>query len=334
MSEASIVQSIETFECASVLLVGFNRPDFMASQIAAIRSAAPKKLYIAVDGPRPGRDGEVELCCRVQECVSLVDWSCDIKTLFRDKNLGCKLSISSAITWFFEHEEEGIILEDDCAPTLDFFRFATAMLKKYRNDERVGAINGFNFFNLQSDTRVSYHFSRHMDVWGWASWRRVWEKYDVENYLHSTRFEKAISSSKMTRYYKKVFFEYIKRLENGLSTWDVQLSLLFLAEGYLSVVPKERLISNTGLSDNRATHTSNYVYWADKWIKTGKADNPIVDAVEITPDEKADYIREKMEGAFLPRVFTYIGSKMPCLIKAITLIGKILEKCCPILFRL
>lgn len=334
MSEAFIVQSIEPFECASVLLVGFNRPDFMASQIAAIRGAAPKKLYIAVDGPRPDRDGEVELCRQVQECVALVDWPCEVKTLFREKNLGCKLSISGAITWFFEHETEGIILEDDCAPALDFFRFASAMLRKYRDDERVGAINGFNFFNLQTDTEVSYHFSRHMDVWGWASWRRVWRKYDVENYRDSERLERAILSSKMTRYYKKIFIDYLTRLKAGLSTWDVQLSLLFMEEGYLSVVPKERLISNTGLSDERATHTANYVYWSDRWTKVGKMDIPIVEPISVCPDEKADYLRERMEGAFLPRVLTYIGSKIHFLGKTMSVIGKILEKWCPFLFRL
>jgi hypothetical protein len=305
----------------------------MASQIAAIRSAAPKKLYIAVDGPRCERKEEVELCRRVQECVTLVDWPCEVKTLFREKNLGCKLSISGAITWFFEHETEGIILEDDCAPTLDFFHFASAMLRKYRDDERVGAINGFNFFNLQTDTKVSYHFSRHMDVWGWASWRRVWDKYDVENYRDSERLERVILSSKMTRYYKKIFIDYLTGLKAGLSTWDVQLSLLFMEQGYLSVVPKERLISNMGLSDKRATHTANYVYWSDQWTRVGKMDIPVIDPISVVPDEKADYHRERMEGAFLPRVLTYIGSKIRFLSKAMSVMGRILERWCPFLFR-
>ena len=52
---------------------------------------------------------------------SNVDWDCEVKTLFRDKNLGCKYAVSSAIDWFFENEEMGIILEDDCLPSQSFF---------------------------------------------------------------------------------------------------------------------------------------------------------------------------------------------------------------------
>lgn len=334
MSDSRNEYNILPFECASVLVIGFNRPDFMAAQISAIRKAEPRRLYIAVDGPRAHCEGEAEMCRQVRECVKLVDWPCAVKTLFRERNLGCKLSISEAVTWFFENEEEGIILEDDCAPTLDFFRFATVMLNKYRYDERIGAVNGFNFFNLQTDKSVSYHFSRHMDVWGWASWRRVWNKYDVENYRNSARFSEVILKSKMTHYYKRVFLEYLKRLDAGLSTWDVQLSLLFLSEGYLSVVPKVRLTSNMGLSDKRATHTSNYVYWNEMWSAVGKMEFALIDPNVVNPDEKADLLREKMEGAFLPRLLTYVGSSAPCICKMVSRTGGFLEKCFPFLFRI
>ena len=46
--------------------------------------------------------------------ITNVDWDCDVKKLYRQKNLGCKIAMSNAITWFFENVEEGIILEDDC----------------------------------------------------------------------------------------------------------------------------------------------------------------------------------------------------------------------------
>ena len=167
------------FNCAPILLMGFNRPDYMSAQIAAIRSAHPQRVYVAVDGPRERIVDEAEKCHAVQHCVELVDWPCEVKTLFREKNLGCKYAVSGAITWFFENEEMGIVLEDDCRPTLDFLRFATEMLERYKEDARIGAVCGFNHFNLQSERGPSYHFSRHMDVWGWASWRRVWNDYDV-----------------------------------------------------------------------------------------------------------------------------------------------------------
>ena len=137
--------------CVPILLIGFNRPDFMAAQIAAVRAARPARLYVAVDGPRPDRSGEAENCRAVRECVKLVDWPCEVKTLFREKNLGCKMGVSGAITWFFDQEEEGIVLEDDCRPSEDFLRFASEMLVRYREDGRVGLVAGFNAFDLQSD---------------------------------------------------------------------------------------------------------------------------------------------------------------------------------------
>ena len=320
--------------CAPILLLGFNRPDFMAAQIAAIKKARPRQLYIAVDGPRAEKPDETELCRKVQDCTTLIDWPCELKTLFREKNLGCKYGVSSAITWFFENEPEGIVLEDDCRPTLDFLRFATEMLERYRDDKRIGAVCGFNFFNLQSDQSVSYHFSRHMDVWGWASWRRVWKEYSVNMTSLDRTPREIVEASIMTPYMKRVYDGYVRDLERGLSTWDVQLSILFLDKGWLSVVPKMRLIANCGVADERATHTGGYVYWGKDWGLTGSLQYPFVHPSDISCDHRADFLREKIEGASVPRALTFVGSKFHFFRHALTVIGKCAERICPILFRI
>ena len=322
------------FACAPILLIGFNRPDYMAAQIEALRPAKPVKLYVAVDGPRAEIPDEIEQCRQVRECISRIDWPCELKTLFRDKNLGCKLGVSDAITWFFKNESEGMVLEDDCRPTLDFLRFATAMLERYRDDERIGAICGFNFFNLQSDSTVSYHFSAHMDVWGWASWRRVWENYDVDIANDEAKISALIDSTNATGYYKKFYKTIASAICNGLSTWDMQFSLLFMQKDYMSVVPKVRLVANVGLSDSRATHTGGYVYWALRWSQSGSLDFPLLHPQYVCRDEKADYLRERMEGAILPRGLTWLGSKCPRLCGFLSAVGVVLEKVAPFLFRL
>lgn len=321
------------FKCAPVLLVGFNRPDFMASQISAIRKAAPGKLYIAVDGPRDDRPGETEKCLEVQACVKAIDWPCVVKTLFRKTNLGCKYAVSGAITWFFEHEEAGIVLEDDCRPTVDFLRFASEMLVRYKDDGRIGAVNGFNCFNLQSDEKASYHFSSHMDVWGWASWRRVWKDYDVEVARNRESLADVIRRSSMTGYSKRVYLGFLQSLKEGLSTWDVQMTLLFLAKGYLSVVPKVRLVANAGVADPRATHTGGYVYWGKYWSRAGTLDFPLVPPAFVECDYKADRLRERIEGAILPRGLTWLGAKAPCFCGVLSVMGGFLEKTLPFFFR-
>ena len=112
----------------AVLFLVFNRPDTTKEVFEKIRQAKPQRLYVAGDGPREGREGEIEKVTKAREIASKVDWPCEVKTLFREKNLGCKKGVSSAITWFFEQEEQGIILEDDCVPNLDFFTFCENLL--------------------------------------------------------------------------------------------------------------------------------------------------------------------------------------------------------------
>ena len=308
------------FVCAPVLLVGFNRPDFMMAQIAAVRPARPSRLYVAVDGPRADRPCEPDLCRQVRDCIKLVDWPCEVKTLFREKNLGCKYAVSGAITWFFENEEEGIVLEDDCRPTIDFLRFASEMLGHYRDDGRIGAVCGFNFFNLQSDKSTSYHFSRHMDVWGWASWRRVWKDYDVDVTKNGAKISGMIDGLDATPYYKKFYKSLVRDVENGLSTWDIQFSILFMEKGYLSIVPRERLVANAGLADDRATHTGGYVYWAKEWGRVGRMDFPLLHPSEVLCDRKSDYQRERMEGALVPRGLTWLGAKFTILRRPLSII--------------
>ncbi len=115
----------------AVLFLVFNRPDTTAQVFDAIRKARPPRLYVAADGPRANREGEAEKVAKVREIATAVDWPCEVRTLFRDANLGCKRAVSGALDWFFGEEEAGMVLEDDCLPHPDFFRFCDALLERY-----------------------------------------------------------------------------------------------------------------------------------------------------------------------------------------------------------
>ena len=147
-----------------ILFLVFNRPDTTQIVFQAIRKIKPTKLYVACDGPRQDLKSEIEQVALVQKIVSSVDWECDLKTLFRRTNLGCKYAVSSAISWFFDSESEGIILEDDCLPSTSFFYFCQDMLQKFRYDKNVMAITGTNItsgFKFESD----YFFSKYSLMW-------------------------------------------------------------------------------------------------------------------------------------------------------------------------
>jgi hypothetical protein len=130
---------------APVLLLIFRRPDTTARVFEAIRAAKPTRLFVSADGPRGGRPEETERCRMARDLATAVDWDCELRTNFRADNAGCKLAVSGGIRWFFDHVDEGIILEDDCLPSQSFFCFCQELLHRYRDDERVMQISGANF---------------------------------------------------------------------------------------------------------------------------------------------------------------------------------------------
>jgi hypothetical protein len=180
-----------------------------------------------------------------------------VKTLFRDRNLGCRIGVSTAIDWFFQHEEEGIVPEDDCLPSASFFPYCAELLARYRHDERVMCVSGDNFQLGRVVTQFSYYFSRCIHCWGWATWRRVWKLYDREMTLWPAFRDggglKAWSAGdeRFEKYWLAVF-ESISNV--NIDTWDYQFVFTCWAQHGLACLPQKNLVSNIGFSTD-ATHT-------------------------------------------------------------------------------
>ena len=241
-----------------VALIIFNRPESTSRVFSAIAKAKPKKLLIISDGPRQSRAGEEKL---VEECRRIalsVDWECEVLTNFSDINLGCRDRVSTGLDWVFSQVRETIILEDDCLPSESFFEFASQMLEKYREDENVGSISGSNMPGYEYPTETSYLFSKFPMIWGWATWARVWNKYEVE-VPSWPQIKKVGLLSRILRTSKGRSF-WIRALDGvhkkKIDTWDYQLSLTQWINGYLSVIPSRNMISNIGFG-SEATHTVN-----------------------------------------------------------------------------
>ena len=240
-----------------VLFLIFNRPDTTRQVFDVIQKARPPKLYIAADGPRSDRVGEKEKCEAARVIADKVDWNCRVETLFRDKHLGCGVAVSEAITWFFNHEEEGIILEDDCLPEPSFFRFVDELLDCYRHDNRIAVISGDNFQTKPRRDDRSYYFSMFNHIWGWASWRRAWRVYDHGmNDWPTIRDEKwlvdALGSAPAAEYWARLFEE---TWQGNIDTWDYRWAFSVWREGMITILPKVNLVKNIGFRQD-ATHTT------------------------------------------------------------------------------
>ncbi len=241
-----------------VLFLVFNRPVQTSRVFAAIRQARPPRLYVAADGARPGVPEDVAKCAEVRRIVGRIDWPCEVKTLFRTEHFGCKRAVSGAITWFFDQELEGIILEDDCLPSLTFFWFCEALLARFRDDERVWQICGTAMLkpNSYTHTEDSYIFSRYAPIWGWASWRRAWAHYDADltDWLRMSR-PPLLNSAFRTAPERKFLLELGHALRSGrLDTWDYQWEITKVYQSGLSVIPTLNMIVNIGFGPD-ATHT-------------------------------------------------------------------------------
>lgn len=240
-----------------VLFIVFNRPKETSLVFSEIRKAKPTKLYIAADGPRKHRPNEDQACKSVREIFANVDWDCTVKTLFQEENLGCAKAMGSAVNWFFEFEEEGIILEDDCIPSPSLFRFCFELLQYYRYDQRVGSIIGWNELGAYNDCKdSSYLFFNRYSSWGSATWRHKFKKLYNPKLINSLdrSVEKNILNKSIS------FLDYIMLREmifavksSKVSSFAWPFSLAHRLNDMVVVCPKVNLIKNIGFGSG--THT-------------------------------------------------------------------------------
>lgn len=254
MGELEVEQSAQLN--TAVLLLVFNRLDTTKEVLKVISRAKPTRLYVAADGARENQEGEAAKVAAVRQYVlSNIDWTCEVETLFQKENLGCKYAPITGINWFFEKEEQGIILEDDCLANTDFFHYCEWALNTYRDDWRVWHINGNNFdcpARFYGSDNIS--FSALAQVWGWATWRARWVKFQGNPFYLLPESKHKMSNWLISPRAKVSKLHHIVHLQSGLVTWDFQWQCTVLNHTGLCVSCSSNLISNIGDGED-ATHT-------------------------------------------------------------------------------
>lgn len=242
-----------------VVFCVFNRPSLTRAVFDAIVRARPARLLLVGDGPREDRPGEQDLCRQVREIVQQVDWPCEVLTDFSDRNLGCRDRIISGLNWAFSLVEEAIILEDDCLPDPSFFPFCQELLEKYRGDSRIAMISGDNFTGVPLRTGYSYYFSRMTHIWGWATWRSSWARYD--RYLRqwpeikrANLLSEIFDDPRLVKHWTARFDEMHDG--SGPNTWDYQWAYTNIIHSALCITPGVNMVTNIGFAAD-ATHTTN-----------------------------------------------------------------------------
>ncbi len=279
-----------------VIFIIFNRPDCVRESFESIRNAKPNKLYIVADGPREDHPDDKELCFECRNIVSEIDWNCEVTRIYSDINLGCGRRPASGISEVFKKEESAIIIEDDCVPTIDFYRFCQEMLCKYKDDKRVFSVSGMSF-GLQ-DENADYYFTYINNTWGWATWKRVWDNYDYDlkkypKVVDSDYFYKLFNDRDIANFWNKWFDECYS---NSLtSSWDHQFLFESFMDKGLHVYPNKNLVKYLGFN-NDATHCTSVEADSRLAVTTSRVETmnfPVVHPSEIRRNELLERIQMK-----------------------------------------
>lgn len=263
-----------------ILLITFNRPDHTRQTLQRILDAHPRDLYIFQDGARKGNANDALKCQQVRDVINELvaeykaKYSSSLLTLhsyFSEANLGCGAGPMTGISWFFENVEQGIVMEDDCLAHPNFFPYCEELLNRYKGTE-VKFINSTLYddrwtkalvpnINLTSyllPLTCSYGFSRYMVTGAWASYREVWQGFDLDLKdmialkfaWHVYRLTGNLAEAEWWWYQVRA----IQQDKNKKSYWDYQMQIHLFRQNALTIHPAVNLISNIGF-DAEGTHT-------------------------------------------------------------------------------
>jgi hypothetical protein len=287
-----------------ILFITYRRPKTTQKVFETIRNIRPKKLYIAHNFYYSKQETEIQKWRDVRKIIDNINWDCEVKRLYREEHLNAKISISTAINWFFENEEQGIILEDDCLPHETFYRYCEELLVHYKNDLRIGMISGNNFQFGTTINEDSYYFSRISHDWGWATWRNRWfPDYDVQMKNWPTiRNEGRVADWFTKESHKKYWTKkYDQVYQNMIDTWDYQWGFTNQLNGRLVILPNKNLVSNIGFGVD-ATNTFSEGNTSNLPVASMKF--PLKHPIAIFPSNKLDslYLDRTINSTIFKRI--------------------------------
>lgn len=247
----------------AVLLIFFNRPDTFRCVFEQVKKARPSRLYLSCDGAREGNQDDLIKIAECKRIAEDIDWDCQVYHNYSDVNLGCGKGPKAGMDFMFRQEEYGVILEDDCIPSISFFSFCKDVLEKYRDDERIFCITGINAEKESKDCEDSYFFGVSGTNCGWATWKRNWDKIDYQMRFMQAEYigKLLLENSKLwngkrraIKEYKRLYNDY-ERISQGenVSFWDEQWHMVRQLNHQLCVIPSKNLITNIGVGAD-STH--------------------------------------------------------------------------------
>jgi hypothetical protein len=235
-----------------VVLFLFNRPDRLGRVIDVLRHVRPRLILLVADGPRPDRAEDIVRCRAARAIVERLDWPCDVMRDFAETNMGCSERINCGLNWAFQEVSEAIVLEDDIVPDPTFFPWCQRMLDRYRDEPVVMHVSGRNHLGRWTATGAGHCLLHRASAWGWATWRRAWQR-QVPMPGTPDDIIRAATTSAVDPLVIDNFLMLQELACTGNHSWDTMWELKKALVGGLSVVPSVNLVAHIGF-EPEATH--------------------------------------------------------------------------------
>lgn len=251
----------------AVLCIFFARPEQFEKSFETVRKARPRVLLLWQDGPREGRQDDIENIKKCREIAQNIDWECEVHTNYHDINMGCDPSTHLSHKWAFSIVDKCIILEDDVIPSQSFFPFCKELLDKYENDTRIDRICGQTLYGGIDDKRYSYFFCRAGSSIGWATWKRVADTWESDyKFLNDEYFLDLAKKRYVHKSIEKSIINAKNRKAQGIPYWEPIVGYRTLLNSGLVIYPTVNMIENVGASAN-ATHAPKNIRQLPKEIQ-------------------------------------------------------------------
>lgn len=252
-----------------VLLIFFAREETLRKVFEQIKEARPRILFLYQDGPRGNRESDIEGIKKCREYIEgNIDWDCEVHKLYQEKNVGCDPSEFIAQKWAFSLVDKCIVLEDDDVPSQAFFSYCKEMLDLYEFDDRINIISGQNILGNYAPDNDRYFFSSICAIWGWATWKRVVDKWDdTYGFLDDKNTMRELNKRyRKNKHYRVTIKSAKAHKKTGIAFYETLVSTTMYLNNSLNIVPYKNLITNIGISEE-STHSVSDIRMLPRGIR-------------------------------------------------------------------
>lgn len=286
-----------------ITVIAYKRVDTLSLLLNQIKVLKPKKLFIILDGPK--NKSEKSKTDLVKKLVCSKKWATHVYINRSRVNLGLRKRVVTGLNWVFTKVDRSIIVEDDLLPDMTFYSFCQDMLDMYEDNLKVGSIAGYSYKTDKKGVNDSYYFSKYIESWGWATWKRSWSQYEDSMELwpelkRSNWLGKLILNKYSVKYWESSLdAAYYKRVDS----WAYRWTLTCLRKNMLTIIPRYNLVRYLGWG-KEATHTNVQVFSQ----KLESIDKPYKHPKKIELNTYADGVTEKSQG------YLYLASSIKALL--------------------